>query len=773
MVTTDARLHVAQDDVCTKVEEVFQKQVQDKQGLAAREKFAEMLEALGLTSAEALLLLNECDPNSKSHLQYKDFLNFLFGRAQEQEKTEVAAAKIQDTIKDTKVADSDCGSGDVKPPSEPQHEPGVVDQPEQSAHSAKVQDLLKGAFGVAPKVSGVGDKVQEQLTSQIDGHWNKALISGTTVEWKSGGLNPLERISPTEVRLTMDDGESFMGELRDDGKLHWSDGDIWTKADDAGTEPEAQPDSDKDSVQTLVTIPQASTPPGIGRNVAQSKSRCSDCRQLHDEVFIDPSDDCQYCEVCWAKNYNSQPKKLVEIVKGKFWSEDRLIMGWNQNPIPGWPRGNFPSKPVTAAAGDPTNIGDHFFPVFMRLNPGLVGSHARNCSQQGDRPIPGELLCNRYRVEEQVGAGHFTRAVLAIDEQTGNRVCVKKHHSLTVELLTDLLTICCRLQSEDRDNQYFPQMFDAFYDIEGFTVESLVQGKNCLSVMRENKEHFKDFHNLRVVATQGYSGLVHMATAGVVHCYLKPDNIMWIESREAEQGPRVMLVDFGCSRLDSRLENGRNWALAECGAGHVGKWAPEMILRLPITHKADVWGLAVALLELHAGRTTWCAEADTVEVVLAQALGIVNARNGLPRHLLGQSPLDIRQLYTPHPNYFPVQRPPYSPPFGRGATFQEIRPATWGLGCVLGEESSWDETRIVFANFVLKGMNLDYANRSGADEMLLHTFIKLSAEDTAVLVEEWNEAQKIAAAQAALDAKMAAADAASVVIPEPSLSQLV
>ena len=39
-------------------------------------------------------------------------------------------------------------------------------------------------------------------------------------------------------------------------------------------------------------------------------------------------------------------------------------------------------------------------------------------------------------------------------------------------------------------------------------------------------------------------------------------------------------------------------------AGHIGKWAPEMMLRLPITDKADVWGSGVALLELYSGRAS-------------------------------------------------------------------------------------------------------------------------------------------------------------------------
>jgi len=106
--------------------------------------------------------------------------------------------------------------------------------------------------------------------------------------------------------------------------------------------------------------------------------------------------------------------------------------------------------------------------------------------------------------------------------------------------------------------------------------------------------------------------------------------------------PIVRIVDFGCARLDHREEEpGRNWSLAEGGAGHLGKWSPEMTLRLPITPRGDVWGLAVTLCELHSGRYVWRTEGDTSEVVLAQALGLCNLTNGVPMSMIRRSPLDI------------------------------------------------------------------------------------------------------------------------------------
>jgi len=146
-----------------------------------------------------------------------------------------------------------------------------------------------------------------------------------------------------------------------------------------------------------------------------------------------------------------------------------------------------------------------------------------------------------------------------------------------------------------------------------------------------------------------------------------------------------------------------------------------MVLRLPITCATDVWGLAVSLLEIHSGRALWSCEADTVEIILAQVLGLTNSRDGLPVDLLRRSPLDITKLYSPHPQYFPVRR------LGKGhdprSVLEELRPATWGLGNVLGDEVDWDEEKKDFASYVLSSMTLDHEERPTASELKNHPFV--------------------------------------------------
>lgn len=309
------------------------------------------------------------------------------------------------------------------------------------------------------------------------------------------------------------------------------------------------------------------------------------------------------------------------------------------------------------------------------------------------------------------GEGHFTRAFLADDLLTSSRVCVKRHRGLTIEALSDLLNLGQRLEEADKAGEFFPRILDAFYDQLGYTVESLVEGQNCLSVARCNPSFFTRLDNLRVVARGGLSGLTLLERVGVVHNDVKPDNLIWCDTAEdQDMHPRVKIVDFGCARLDQREEPGRNWSLAEGGAGHLGKWSPEMALRIPITHMNDVWGMAISICELYCGRSMWRNEADTVEVVVAQIIGLCNLRDGLPRSLLRRSPLDVRLLYTPAPAHFPLRR-------NTLGQLEVLRPSRWGLEQVLGERWREHEHREC-GEFLEAALCVDAIARPSAAELL-------------------------------------------------------
>lgn len=431
---------------------------------------------------------------------------------------------------------------------------------------------------------------------------------------------------------------------------------------------------------------------------------CCQCQVESVELFIDPSDMNRYCERCWIDYYGQPPARcelqpLVNVEVMEIWNEDRLALAWSELPLPGWP------PPQVAPLPSSSDLeGEVWSSVAVRVRRDIVGPHARD-QNNADRPYPGEILAGRYQCKTLVGEGHFTKAFLAEDLTAGTCVCVKRHRSLSVEALADLMVLGRRLNEVDAGGLHFPRLLDAFYDIVGFTVESLLEGQNCLAVAMNDPKFFCDLRNLRQVANGALRGLMLLDQAGIVHNDVKPDNLIWMDSAcrwdggdtdgSTASSPTVRIVDFGCARLDQREEHGRNWSLAEGGAGHLGKWSPEMTLRLPITHRGDVWGLAISLCELHCGRCVWRNEADTAEVVLAQSIGLCNLyETGVPSSLMRRSPLDIRQLYTPAPRHFPLRR-------NTLGQLEALQPARYGLEQVLGDD--WREAGKAELHELLRG----------------------------------------------------------------------
>lgn len=451
---------------------------------------------------------------------------------------------------------------------------------------------------------------------------------------------------------------------------------------------------------------------------------CAECFATSADIYQDPSDSKMYCESCWIDYYgipprdHRLPKKLCSTAVFKVWKGDNLIWGWAANPVSSWP--SAPSTtPKTSTPLLASSSKGAWSAVKIMVHPDIVGLHARE-TEGVDRPHHQDILAEQYRVDELVGHGHFTRAFLATDITSGNRVCVKAHHNLKVDNITDMLCIDHKLQAVDPNAEVFPRLLDSFYDINGYTVETLIEGRNCLELRQQKPKHFTDMRNVHVVAHGVLEGLVLLAKVGIVHCDLKPDNIMWTQSVTAGAKPVVRLVDFGCSRLDRRLENGRNWSLAEGGAGHMGKWALEMFLRLPITDRADVWGLAVTLLELISKRAMWCAEEDTEELMLAQLLGLAMLRDGMPKQLLQRSPIDITRHYTPPPRCFPIRNLANA---GEPNRFEEFRPSTWGLEGILGDEAKWDAATIDFAEYIFASFTADPEDRPSAEKLLTYRFL--------------------------------------------------
>ncbi|MCL7030740.1 hypothetical protein MKW94_028084 [Papaver nudicaule] len=95
---------------------------------------------------------------------------------------------------------------------------------------------------------------------------------------------------------------------------------------------------------------------------------------------------------------------------------------------------------------------------------------------------------------------------------------------------------------------------------------------------------------VRTYAAQLFISLKHLKECGVLHCDIKPDNVMVNKAKND-----LKLCDFGNSMFAGKNE------ITPCLVSRFYR-APEVILGLPYDHPMDIWSVGCTLYELYSGK---------------------------------------------------------------------------------------------------------------------------------------------------------------------------
>ena len=128
---------------------------------------------------------------------------------------------------------------------------------------------------------------------------------------------------------------------------------------------------------------------------------------------------------------------------------------------------------------------------------------------------------------------------------------------------------------------------------------------------------------------QVLSALAAAHRRGIVHCDLKPGNLMFRRDADAA-GAEVMLGDFGVAHLPDASGAVAAVTRRAEAVGTLAYMAPEQ-RRGEVTPASDVFASAVVLYEMFTGRTPW-----TREAVMAGTRRVGDFQ--LPRHIFADAP---------------------------------------------------------------------------------------------------------------------------------------
>jgi serine/threonine-protein kinase PRP4 len=210
----------------------------------------------------------------------------------------------------------------------------------------------------------------------------------------------------------------------------------------------------------------------------------------------------------------------------------------------------------------------------------------------------GELLDDRYEIMATHGKGVFSTVVRAKDTKAElgepEEVAIKiiRNNETMHKAGQTEIQILKKLAGSDPENKRHCVRFLSTFKYRNhlcLVFESL--HLNLREIVKKYGRNIGiQLSGVRVYATQLFISLKHLKNCGVLHCDIKPDNMLVNEGRNT-----LKLCDFG-----SAMFAGTN----EVTPYLVSRFyrAPEIILGLPYDHPLDIWSVGCCLYELFSGK---------------------------------------------------------------------------------------------------------------------------------------------------------------------------
>lgn len=197
----------------------------------------------------------------------------------------------------------------------------------------------------------------------------------------------------------------------------------------------------------------------------------------------------------------------------------------------------------------------------------------------------GDLILERFSIEERLGGGGFGTVYRAWDERLRRSVAVK-----VVESPGEADRVAREAQAAARlAHRNIATLYELASDGEyAYLVGELIEGDTVRGLARSGELSDRSVAEMGAGAA---AGLAHAHRAGVVHRDVKPENILVSKAGE------VKLVDFGIARIAGQE------TLTASGAvlGTLAYMAPEQADGLRPGPAADVYSLALTLYEIWTG----------------------------------------------------------------------------------------------------------------------------------------------------------------------------
>lgn len=224
------------------------------------------------------------------------------------------------------------------------------------------------------------------------------------------------------------------------------------------------------------------------------------------------------------------------------------------------------------------------FAIYPSIESALLAVQTREALD-----LPGQLINNRYRIEQKMGDSPLGIAVKATDMQTGAKVLLKiLSPFLNPDTTKKFMQMARSMMSLAHPN--ITRVLDCIQTEKyTFFVEAFETGTPLQSLLDDDSTRLDTVHIIQIIH-QIMNALAYAHSTHIVHGDLKPQNIFISDDR-------VRVSGFGLGRLDE----GRNLFDAPRLLLTPSYLAPEQINGMPIDARTDLYALGVIMYRLFTG----------------------------------------------------------------------------------------------------------------------------------------------------------------------------
>ncbi|XP_021769192.1 serine/threonine-protein kinase ppk5-like [Chenopodium quinoa] len=226
------------------------------------------------------------------------------------------------------------------------------------------------------------------------------------------------------------------------------------------------------------------------------------------------------------------------------------------------------------------------------------------------------VVAGRYYITEYLGSAAFSKVVQAHDILTGVDVCLKiiKNDKDFFDQSLDEIKLLKYVNKHDpADTHHILRLYDYFYHQEHLFIVCELLRANLYEFQKYNLESdgeaYFTMSRLQSIARQCLEALDYLHSLGIIHCDLKPENVLIKSYSRCE----IKVIDLGSSCFETD-----NLCLYVQSRSYR---APEVILGLSYGPKIDIWSLGCIMAELCSGEVLF--PNDGVVMLLARTISLL------------------------------------------------------------------------------------------------------------------------------------------------------